>query len=201
MQTFDLIVPDGMPLIWAMNRQCLPQERLTDRVYGPSLMLRTIEESNDRPEFRHFLLGGKNETLEKLKSRFARDYPSAKIVGTHSPPFGPWPTDEFARIRKKIIESKANLIWVGLGCPKQENWIAEHQKDLPNGVYFGIGAAFAFHAGEVAQAPEWFQKRGLEWTYRLACEPRRLFKRYVIYNSLFIWYLLCDRVLGNHKSQ
>ena len=192
MEKFDLIVPDGMPLVWALNRQLPPDQQLGDRVYGPTLMLETLKATGDRPEFRHFLLGGKQTTLDKLKRVFADRFPGTAIAGMHSPPFGEWPPDEFARICEMIRSSGANLIWVGLGCPKQEHWIALHKDQLPPGVYFGIGAAFAFHAGEVKQSPPYLQKLGLEWAYRLAMEPRRLFKRYFTYNTLFLYHLLRD---------
>jgi len=194
MKKFDLITPDGMPLVWSVNRQLDETEKLTDRVYGPTLMLKTIEATQGQPEFKHFLFGGKESTLEKLQKRFSADFPKAQIVGTYSPPFGDWPEDEFERIYEKIRESGANLVWVGLGCPKQEHWIAKYKDKLPPAVYFGIGAAFAFHAGEVKQAPAWIQKYGIEWAYRLCREPRRLFKRYFTYNSLFLWYSIRERM-------
>ena len=196
MAAFDLIVPDGMPLVWALNRQLPPEQRLSDRVYGPTLMLETLKATQGRPEFRHFLLGGKQSTLDQLRQVFAERFPGTAIAGMHSPPFGEWPPDEFARICDMIRTSRANLIWVGLGCPKQEHWIARHKNQLPPGVYFGIGAAFAFHAGEVKQSPPLLQKLGLEWAYRLAMEPRRLFKRYFTYNTLFLWHLLRERSRG-----
>jgi len=196
MRSFDLICPDGMPLIWALNAQLPAGEKLTDRVYGPTLMLKTLEATQGRGEFRHFLLGGRQSTLEKLIGVFATRFPGVAIAGSHSPPFGDWPADEFERVCDAIRASRANLIWVGLGCPKQEHWIAQHKDRLPPGVYFGIGAAFAFHAGEVKQSPPVLQRLGLEWAYRLAMEPRRLFKRYLTYNSIFLYHLLRDRLAG-----
>ena len=197
MRRFDLICPDGMPLVWTLNSQLAANQKLTDRVYGPTLMLETLRATNGRAsEFRHFLLGGKQSTLDELVGKFARDFPNLSIVGTHSPPFGEWPESELDLIFEKIEASGANLIWVGLGCPKQELWIARHKDRLPPGVYFGIGAAFAFHAGEIRQAPPVIQRLGLEWAYRVAMEPRRLFKRYFTYNSLFLYYLLRDRIYG-----
>lgn len=193
MSGFDLIVPDGMPLVWAVNRRLPESQRLKDRVYGPTLMLETLAASANQPQFRHFLLGGKQSTLDKLKQVFASRFPDSAIVGMHSPPFGEWPADEMEKICEMIRSSGANLIWVGLGCPKQEHWIAQNKQQLPPGVYFGIGAAFAFHAGEVKQSPAFFQKLGMEWAYRLAMEPRRLFRRYLTYNTQFLWYLLTDR--------
>jgi N-acetylglucosaminyldiphosphoundecaprenol N-acetyl-beta-D-mannosaminyltransferase len=194
MAKFDLICPDGMPLVWSANRQLDKDEKLTDRVYGPTLMLKTIEATQGQPELKHFLFGGKQSTLDTLQERFTKDYPDTAIAGAYSPPFGEWPEDEFERICNNIRKSGANLVWVGLGCPKQERWIAQHKDQLPPAVYFGIGAAFAFHAGEVKQAPAWIQKYGIEWAYRLCKEPRRLFKRYVTYNSLFVWYSLRDQM-------
>lgn len=195
MSRFDLICPDGMPLVWAVNAQLPESNKLTDRVYGPTLMLETFMATQGRSEFRHFLLGGSDSTLAKLQSSFGERFPGAIIAGAYSPPFGGWPDDEFERMTTKIRESRANLIWVGLGCPKQEHWIATHKDQLPPGVYFGIGAAFAFHAGEVKQSPPIFQRLGLEWAYRLAMEPRRLFKRYLTYNSLFIYHLIRERLM------
>lgn len=187
---FDVITPDGMPLLWAVNRKLAKDKKLKDRVYGPTLMLKTIEASKENPQFRHFFLGGKISTLQSLKKNLTSKFPEAKIAEMYSPPFGEWPSDEFENIKQKIIESKANIVWVGLGCPKQEQWIAKYKEQLPNAVYFGIGAAFAFHAGEVKQAPEWIQKISMEWLYRLCKEPRRLWKRYFTYNFLFVWYFL-----------
>ena len=195
MRRFDLICPDGMPLVWAVNSRLEASEKLQDRVYGPTLMLETLKATNGRSgEFKHFLLGGKQTTLDQLTQSFGEQFPNCFIAATHSPPFGKWPDDEFERICRKIRDSGANLIWVGLGCPKQEYWIAQHKDRLPPGVYFGIGAAFAFHAGEVSQAPALLQRIGCEWAYRLAMEPRRLFKRYFTYNPLFLYYLVRDRM-------
>ena len=195
MRQFDLITPDGMPLVWSINAQLPSAEKLTERVYGPTLMLETIKATCGKAEFRHFLLGGKQSTLDKLTAKFSSEFPDAKFVGIHSPPFGEWPEDETENIIAKIRASRANLVWVGLGCPKQEHWIAKNKHRLPPAVYFGIGAAFAFHAGEVKQSPAVFQKLGLEWAYRLAMEPRRLFKRYLTYNSLFLYHTLRDRMV------
>jgi N-acetylglucosaminyldiphosphoundecaprenol N-acetyl-beta-D-mannosaminyltransferase len=194
MKQFDLICPDGMPLIWVLNAQLPATEKLTDRVYGPTLMLETLKATAGENAFKHFLLGGKQSTLDRLTENFRRQFPNLQIAGSHSPPFGEWPSDEFDSICQKIVESGANLIWVGLGCPKQEQWIASHKAQLPPGIYFGIGAAFAFHAGEVPQAPHLMQRFGLEWAYRIAMEPKRLFKRYFTYNSLFIYHLLRDHL-------
>ncbi len=199
MAKFDLITPDGMPLVWSVNAQLPPSEKLSDRVYGPTLMLESMKATCGNAEFRHFLLGGKQSTLDKLTAKFSSDFPNSLITGVHSPPFGAWPADETETIIGKIRASGANLVWVGLGCPKQEHWIAKNKHLLPPAVYFGIGAAFAFHAGEVKQAPALFQKTGLEWAYRLAMEPRRLFKRYLTYNSLFLYHTVAA-IFGRRAS-
>ncbi|GAA5483634.1 WecB/TagA/CpsF family glycosyltransferase [Haloferula sargassicola] len=196
MDCFDLIVPDGMPLVWSLNAALPEGERLRDRVYGPTLMLETFRAASGADGYRHFLLGGRESTLDKLRQAFGDRFPGATVAGAYSPPFGEWPADEFDRICERIRDSGANLIWVGLGCPKQEHWIARHKDALPPGVYFGIGAAFAFHAGEVAQAPPVLQRCGLEWAYRIAREPRRLFRRYLVHNSRFIFYSLLDHARG-----
>lgn len=194
MARFDLVCPDGMPLVWSLNAALPPDERLADRVYGPTLMLETLRATAGHgDEFRHFLLGGTAATLERLRQRFARELPATRIAGTHAPPFGDWPAGEFDRIRRQLVDSCANLVWIGLGCPKQEHWIAAHIDRLPPAVYLGVGAAFAFHAGEVSQAPLALQRAGLEWAYRLCREPRRLLGRYLTYNSLFLWYSFCDK--------
>lgn len=196
MSKFSLICPDGMPVLWAVNRGLQEDEKLTDRVYGPTLMLKTIEKSEDEDDLKHFFLGGSESTLEKLKQRFNIENPGAQLVGVYSPPFREWDQQDVDTMLAKIEDSQANLIWVGLGCPKQEKWIADNLERLSPGCYFGIGAAFAFHAGEVEQAPEWYQKRGLEWFYRLTKEPKRLWKRYFVYNSLFIYYNLLKFLTG-----
>ncbi len=201
MSRFDLICPDGMPLVWALNSQLGTHEKLTERVYGPTLMLESLKATDGRAsELKHFLLGGKQSTLDELARKFAGQFPGVAIAASHSPPFGEWSENEFEIIAGKIRDSGANLIWVGLGCPKQEHWIANNKDRLPPGVYFGIGAAFAFHAGDVRQAPPWLQRCGLEWAYRVAMEPRRLFRRYFTYNSLFLYYLLRDRILPKTQN-
>lgn len=192
--SYDMVVPDGMPLIWVMNRR---GAGLRDRVYGPTLMLHVLQ----LPGVSHFFLGGSEKLLETLSVKLKERFPALRIAGSYSPPFSPdgWSEEENARILRKIAESGAECVWVGLGCPKQELWIARNKAKLPPGVYFAIGAAFAFHAGLVRQAPKWMQDRGLEWIFRMAAEPRRLWKRYVVHNSLFLWYLLVDGCLGKRR--
>ncbi len=193
---FDLICPDGMPLIWSVNAQLEKEERLTDRVYGPTLMLEVFRASENQPRVSHFLLGGQQSTLDKLTEVMSEKFPGAKVVGSYSPPFGTWGEEEHEKMKTLIRESGATFVWVGLGCPKQEGWIGDHLESLPPAVYYGIGAAFAFHTGEVKQAPSIFQRFGMEWLFRLCAEPRRLWKRYFTYNFLFIYYTLKDHIRG-----
>ena len=196
MAHFDLVLPDGMPLVWVLNRR--HGARLKDRVYGPTLMARSFEwsQENEHTHIRHFLLGSTPDTLEKLEANLRRDYPKANLVGVHSPPFRNWDEADRRALIEAIDSSGANFVWTCFGCPKQETILAEMKEQLPQAVYFGIGAAFAFHAGVVKQAPAWIQRLGMEWCFRLLSEPRRLFKRYLVNNTRFIWYLLWD-----HPSQ
>lgn len=189
MARFDLILPDGMPLIWAMNRKLASP--MKDRVYGPTFMLRCLEATQSE-EYSHYFVGGTDDLLSALTTRLRARFPGLHIAGTYAPPFPPWPADEDRRIISRLTEARANFVWIGLGCPRQERWIAAHLEQLPPAVYGGVGAAFAFHAGRVPQAPPWMQKAGLEWLFRLLAEPRRLWRRYFVYNSLFLYYLARD---------
>lgn len=194
MRNFDLILPDGMPLVWEINSQLEAPEKLHERVSGADLMRLALGSSDHAEHHVHFLLGGSDKLLKDLQEVIRRDFPCARVGGVYSPPFGVWPDDEFDRICEKITACGATHIWVGLGCPKQENWIGGHLDRLPPGVYFAVGAAFAFIAGHVKRAPSFFQKNGLEWFYRICCEPKRLWKRYFVYNSLFVFYWLKNRM-------
>lgn len=184
---FDMVLPDGMPLVWCMNRS--PGIALRDRVYGPNFMLRMLEQTNGS----HFFLGGNPGLLQELVGKLKARFPRLGLAGMYAPPFGPWEEEEDRAIIETISKSGADFVWVGLGCPKQEQWIARMKGRLPPAVYIGVGAAFAFHAGQVRQAPVWMQRLGLEWLFRLCMEPRRLWRRFVVYNSLFIYYLLTSR--------
>lgn len=186
---FDMILPDGMPLVWAMNRRLATP--LHDRVYGPTFMLRCLEATQSE-EFSHYFVGGDDGLLAALVARLHEKFPALRIAGSYAPPFAPWPADEDARIVARIAESRANFVWIGLGCPKQERWLVAHLDRLAPAVYGAVGAAFAFHAGRVRQAPAWVQRAGLEWLFRLCAEPRRLWRRYLTHNSLFLAYLLRD---------
>jgi N-acetylglucosaminyldiphosphoundecaprenol N-acetyl-beta-D-mannosaminyltransferase len=186
---FDLILPDGMPLVWVMNRKL--KKPLEDRVYGPTFMLRCLQATQGE-QWKHLLVGGTDELLSHLREKLLVQFPKLQLTESYAPPFGNWSAEDDARILEHIHNSGAHFVWIGLGCPKQELWLARYKEQLPPGVYSAVGAAFAFHAGRVRQAPTWMQDRGLEWLFRLSTEPRRLWRRYFVYNSLFLTYLLRD---------
>lgn len=178
-----LSVPDGQPLVWAMK---LLGHRGASRVYGPELMARYCERAA-RNGTRMFLYGGRNQgALVQLALNLRRRYPGIKIVGGYSPPFRDLDAEERTAIADEINRSRADVVWVGIGQPKQEKWMAQMHSTLDAPVLIGVGAAFDFHAGLVPQAPAWMQSLGLEWVYRLAHEPRRLWRRYARYNPLFV---------------
>jgi N-acetylglucosaminyldiphosphoundecaprenol N-acetyl-beta-D-mannosaminyltransferase len=176
-------VPDGQPLVWALNLLGHP---LGDRVYGPELMSRSCERSA-RTGQRLYLYGGRNQgALVQLALNLRQRYPGVKIVGGYSPPHRPLSADERRAVIKEINGSRADVAWIGIGVPKQEKWMAQMREELETPVLVGVGAAFDFHAGLVPQAPARVQDFGLEWAYRLAHEPRRLWRRYTRYNPRFV---------------
>jgi N-acetylglucosaminyldiphosphoundecaprenol N-acetyl-beta-D-mannosaminyltransferase len=178
-----LVVPDGMPLVWAAN---LLGERLEDRVYGPELMLRYSDRCAERGH-RVWLYGGRDQgSLVQLALSMRRRHPGIKIVGGYSPPFRALTSDEEDALVEQINAAKPDVLWVGIGVPKQEKWMAHMRDRLDVPVMCGVGAAFDFHAGRVPQAPRWMQERGLEWIYRIVQEPRRLLPRYLYFNPRFV---------------
>lgn len=189
LRSFDFICPDGMPIVWLMRRKGAAANRL----YGPDVM-ETMWEQGRAAEVQHFLLGGSEEAVALLQQNLQERYPGAVVAGHYCPPMQPWPAGEDERMLSAICQSGAHCVWVGLGCPRQERWLFEHRELLPPALYFGVGAAFNFHAGLVQQAPAWVRLHGLEWFYRLCKEPRRLFKRYLVHNSRFIWYCLTRKI-------
>ena len=191
MQGFDLVLPDGMPLRWALNAR---GAQLHDRVYGPYFMDKMIRVT-PRP-WRHFLFGGTPETLEKLEHYLRTIQPDLDIAGTLSPPFRAWTEEDEASFARTIRETEADFIWVALGGERQERWIAANLRRHTRGVFFAVGDAFALLAGERPFAPQWMQRLGITWAYRLGQEPRRLWWRYTRFNSLFLWYMLRDALLG-----
>jgi N-acetylglucosaminyldiphosphoundecaprenol N-acetyl-beta-D-mannosaminyltransferase len=177
-----LTTPDGMPMVWAGHKA---GAEWMDRVYGPDLMLNVLARAAERG-WSSFLYGGKEGVPELLAEKLAERIPGVKIAGTYSPPFRPLTEEEDEAIVKRINESGAQLVWVGLSTPKQERWMAAHRARLTAPAMFGVGAAFDFHAGLVPQAPPWMQRNGLEWFYRLTKEPKRLWRRYFQNNPAYL---------------
>jgi N-acetylglucosaminyldiphosphoundecaprenol N-acetyl-beta-D-mannosaminyltransferase len=178
-----LTVPDGMPIVWAAN--ALGAD-LDDRVYGPDLMLRYSERCAEKGH-RVFLYGGRDQgSLQQLALNLRLKFPGIKIVGGYSPPFRPLTDEEETSVADQINAARPDVVWVGIGVPKQEKWMARMRDRIDAPVMAAVGAAFDFHAGRVSQAPSWMQDRGLEWTYRIAQEPRRLLPRYLVYNPRFV---------------
>ncbi len=179
----DFTVPDGQPLVWAMN---LLGHDLPSRVYGPDLMARYCERSATTGT-RMYLYGGRSQgALVQLTRNLRLRHPGLHIVGGHVPPYRDLTPAEEDAVVADIRRSGAEVVWVGIGVPKQEKWMAEMRDRLEAPVLVGVGAAFDFHAGLVSQAPRWMMRLGLEWAYRLSREPRRLWRRYARYNPLFV---------------
>jgi N-acetylglucosaminyldiphosphoundecaprenol N-acetyl-beta-D-mannosaminyltransferase len=178
----DVAAPDGMPLVWVMRRRGLPQQ---PRVYGPDLMELALSHGVTR-DWQHFLLGATDPTLERLEAAAERLAPGVKIVGRLAPPYRPLTPVEDDEIVDRVRSSGANVLWVGLGMPKQELWMQRMGQRLPGINVMGVGAAFDLLSGTVPQAPDWLQDHGLEWAYRLWREPRRLWRRYLYNNPAFV---------------
>ena len=192
----DVATPDGMPLVWALRATGVPGQT---RVYGPDLMAHAFAASGDR-SWTHYLYGASAETLRRLEANLAQRYPQAKVAGSHAPPFRPLSEAELQTDLDAIAASGADIVWVGLGMPKQERWMHEVRDRLPGTALVGVGAAFDFHAGTVAQAPAWMQRAGLEWLFRLIQEPRRLWRRYVWNNPAYL-VLLSAQVVRHRLSR
>jgi N-acetylglucosaminyldiphosphoundecaprenol N-acetyl-beta-D-mannosaminyltransferase len=187
-------VPDGQPLVWAINSL---GHSLAGRVYGPELMARACAHAATCGH-RFYLYGGRNQgALVQLALNLRQRYPGVKIVGGYSPPHRPLSEEEQEAVVEEINRSRADVVWVGIGVPKQEKWMAQMRPQLDVPLLVGVGAAFDFHAGLVPQAPNWIQEAGLEWAYRFAHEPRRLWRRYVRYNPRFLTAFA--RQLAEHR--
>jgi len=183
-----LNTPDGMPMVW-MGR--LQGFRDMGRVYGPDLLLRVCEFTRTSGHT-HFLYGGAPGVAEELKCRLERRFPGLKIVGVCSPPFRPLTGEEEEVLERQLRALQPDIFWVGLSTPKQEKFMAQYWQRFEARLFFGVGAAFDFHAGRVRQAPRWMQRSGLEWLFRLGCEPRRLWRRYFKNNPLFVLRAFCQ---------
>lgn len=184
----DMVTPDGLPLVWFGR---LRGEGAVRRVCGPDLMLELAAASVPH-HWKHFLYGGREGVPGQLSDALCDRFPGLEIVGAISPPFRALTPEEDAEVVRTINSSGADIVWVGLGCPKQERWMAEHRKVLPRSVLVGVGAAFDFHSGRIRRAPRWMQGAGLEWLHRLASDPGRLWRRYLVSAPLFLLLAIRD---------
>jgi N-acetylglucosaminyldiphosphoundecaprenol N-acetyl-beta-D-mannosaminyltransferase len=189
----DLATPDGAPIAWMLRRFGFPQQQ---RINGPDLMVKYCEQAALRGES-VFLYGGTPETLRRLQPALRERFPALKIAGAISPPFRSLTPAEDDEVIAAINASKAGTVWVSLGCPKQEKWMAAHRHRI-QAVMIGVGAAFDYHAGTTRRAPLWMQNHGLEWLHRMASEPARLTGRYMQTNSIFLFKAL--RQLASRPS-
>lgn len=190
----DLTTPDGMPIVWMMRLKGIRNQQ---RTYGPTLMLCVLEMAA-REQIPVGFYGGEPDTLQQLVARMKTAFPRLQISYAFSPPFRPLRNEENVELREAIIASGTRILFVGLGCPRQEQWIDARRGYIP-AVMIGVGAAFDFHAGRKPQAPAWMQKMGLEWLFRVWTEPRRLWKRYLYHNPRFIVLAMAD-LLGFSKG-
>lgn len=177
-----MAIPDGGPLSSVGRKRGFQK---MDRTTGPSYMGEIFKISVEKG-YRHYFYGSTEETLEKLYQELTAQYPGIQIAGMYSPPFREITEEEDATVIERINDAKPDFVWVGLGAPKQEKWMAAHQGRV-SGFMVGVGAGFDYFAGNISRAPEWMQKHNLEWVYRLIQDPKRLFKRYLVTNTKFIW--------------
>lgn len=184
----DLVVPDGMPLVWLGRWH---GHALRRRVYGPELMETFCRRTAS--QYTHFLYGSSGEVLEHMVKVLVHSYGN-RVVGAYSPPFRALTGEERRDILDRIREANPDVLWVGLSTPKQERWMAENRDRLEVPVLVGVGAAFDFQTGEVRQAPCWMRENGLEWFFRLLVEPRRLWRRYLINGSQFVWNVTLELI-------
>lgn len=191
MGKFDLVLPDGMPVVWAVN---LFGGGLSDRVYGPYFMRHTLVRS-PRP-WRHFFFGDSAECIEEMKRVAVQMQPEIEIAGAISPPFRPFSEEDEAGFADAINRAAPDFIWVALPGVRMERWIIDNQRRYKRGVFLAVGDAFTLLSGGRKFAPAWMQRRGLTWLYRLASEPARLGPRYLKYNFLFVFYLLRSVLSG-----
>jgi len=194
-ESADMVAADGMPLVWLSRRRGAP---FAERVCGPDVMLSLCDRGREIG-MRHYFVGGRPGTPETLGERLASQFPGLVVVGTTSPPFGPVDAAETSALLDAINRAAPDVVWIGLGSPKQEFWAAEHAGSLLAPLILPVGAAFDFHSGRLRRAPGWMQKAGLEWLFRLASEPRRLFKRYVTTNLRFLYLVAREFVAARRR--
>lgn len=188
-----MVTPDGMPMVWISRMRGFKH---VTRVYGPDLMLDVCARSVETG-WRHFLYGGAEGVADLLSQNLCRRYPGINVAGTFCPPFRPMTDAEDRELVDRINAARPDVVWVGLSTPKQEYWMARHVGRLEAPVLIGVGAAFDFIAGVKPQAPRWMQRSGLEWLFRMASEPRRLCRRYLVNNTGFVYRLIRSGMAGN----
>ena len=186
----DLNLPDGMPLVW-LARKRLGLAHMTDRCYGPDLMLALLDEGRAHG-IRHYFYGSSPEVVEELAARMRARFPGLEVVGVESPPFRALSDEESDALVERVRSAGADVVWVGLGTPKQDVFVDSY-RDRLGAALVAVGAAFDFHAGAKKQAPRWVQRVGMEWAFRLLAEPGRLWKRYLVGNTQFVWGVLRDK--------
>ncbi len=191
-----MTTPDGMPLVWVGK---FKGKKTINRTYGPDLMQAMCDFGQDKGH-KHFFYGGTQETNNLLSKKLKEQYPHSQIVGSYAPPFRGIKEWEDEGVLEKINQAAPDVLWVGLGSPKQDYWMSQHREKLDVPVMIGVGAAFDFLAGVKKQAPRWVQRSGLEWFFRLCSEPRRLWKRYLIGNTQFVYWVVKDLLLRRQSS-
>jgi N-acetylglucosaminyldiphosphoundecaprenol N-acetyl-beta-D-mannosaminyltransferase len=189
-----LNLPDGAPVAWLAGR--ITRSRVA-RVTGSDLFAALCASGSRR----HFLLGSTPETLQRLVAAVQREYPGARICGVASPPFGPLGERESAELAQLVNDARPDIVWVGLGAPRQELWMRENRWRLRAPALIGVGAVFDFASGAKRRAPRWLQDAGLEWAYRLATEPRRLWRRYLVTNTSFLVHVPAALVRPSRRSE
>jgi N-acetylglucosaminyldiphosphoundecaprenol N-acetyl-beta-D-mannosaminyltransferase len=182
-----LSLPDGMPIVWVGALRGIKAQRIA----GPDFMIDFMAQTASR-SLRHFFYGGREEVVQKLTQEVKKRFPNLEIAGYYSPPFRKLTDEEDRNVVKLINDSKPDVLWVGLGCPKQELWMYGHRNVLSVPVMLAVGQAFDIHAGCLRRAPQWMRENGLEWLFRLLSEPRRLWRRYLVHGTTFAWKMLFE---------
>ena len=208
--------PDGMPL--ALHHRFIKGHRSAQRISGPDFMVEFLSFSEKQAQLserqdslserqdqrgkiiRHYFLGDTNEVLQDIISKCKKDFPSVYIAGYYSPPFKPLTEEELTDINNKIQATNPDIIWVGLGAPKQETWMYNNAKFFPNSILMGVGAAFRYFTGKTKRAPKIFRQLSLEWLFRLLQNPIRLFTRYAYTNSKFLWLVIMSLFFNREKN-
>lgn len=197
LNSFEVVAPDGQPVRWGLN--WFYRAGLKDRVYGPEFTIRLCKAAAEE-DVSIYLFGGTDEVLAKFADALKQKFPKLRIAGLEAPPFRPLTPEEDAAVIERVNKSGAGLMFIGIGCPKQEHFAFEHRHSI-RAVQLCVGAAFDFHAGVKKMAPAWMQKRGLEWLYRLISEPGRLWKRYLVTNSIYVGLFLKKAILEGRAAR